>query len=54
MWEQADFVDMATGNVDSIPEEEYSDYVGACLMAFWDEGISEVRNGIIADTRASK
>jgi len=34
MWEEADRAD---AGVDSIPEEEYSDYVGGCLIAMSDE-----------------
>ncbi len=37
MWEEADFVDASIGGVDSIPEEEYFDYVEACLMALADD-----------------
>jgi len=37
MWEQADFVDASIGGYDSIPEEEYFDYVEACLMALADD-----------------
>lgn len=37
MWQQADFVDASIGGVDSIPEEQYYDYVEACLMALADD-----------------
>lgn len=37
MWRQADLIDAAIGGVDSIPPEEYHDYVEACLMALSDD-----------------
>lgn len=33
MWAEADFIDAATGGMDSVPEWEKEDYVGALLMA---------------------
>jgi hypothetical protein len=32
MWEQADLVDAEIGGVNSIPEEEYYDYIESLLM----------------------
>jgi hypothetical protein len=37
MWEQADGADAEIGGYDSIPEEEYHDYVEACLMSLADD-----------------
>jgi len=37
MWEQADIIDAACGGVDSIPEDEYYDYVAACLLALGED-----------------
>lgn len=51
MWEEADFVDASIGGYDSIPEEEYFDYVEACLMALADDFKVAQQGGLDENSR---